>query len=315
MDKESPLSTELLRKWLEGSANQEEREIVATWASDSEAKEKELISGKMVYMATLVHEYDSEGQKKQRRRSRILLWSVSIAAMFVAVLSVFLVLPSNRENMRLSAINITVPVGQMSQLMLSDSTHVWLNSNSKLNVIEGKKGERTVDLKGEGYFEVAKDPNHPFIVRCGNRTVKVLGTSFRLSSYSQDRFSLKLYSGSVEMTDKLTNYACRLVPDEQIEYVNGHYLRTHGDAADKIDWIDGTYSFTDVSLETIMRKVGEYYGVSIQFQDSLIKQMRCTCSFHSGNGLENILDLICKAYDNRIRYNINEDKTTVTIHY
>lgn len=315
MDKESPLSAELLRKWLEGSANQEERETIATWASDSEAKEKELISSKMVYMATLVHEYNTEGQMKQTRRRRILLWSVSIAAMFVAVFSLFIMFPSNRENLRLSAINITVPVGQMSQLMLSDSTHVWLNSNSSLNVIEGNKGERTVELKGEGYFEVAKDPNHPFIVRCGNRIVKVLGTAFRLSSYSQDRFSLKLYSGSVEMTDMLTNYACRLVPDEQIEYVNGHYMKTNGEAADKIDWINGTYSFTDVCLETIMRKVGEYYGVSIRFQDSLIKQLRCTCSFHSGNGLENILDLICRAYDNRIRYSINEEKTTVTIHY
>lgn len=106
-----------------------------------------------------------------------------------------------------------------------------------------------------------------------------------------------------------------LKPGEQIDFVNGQYVRNSGSDYDSYGWKDGKHSFTNASLETIMRKVGDYYGVSIKFQDDRMKLLRCTCAFHSGNSMENILDAICLAYDDRIKYIISEDRTLITLEY
>ena len=266
----------------------------------------------MVYLASLSAEADSKRTSKIRTA---IYWTMTAAATVAIVLSLFLSYPALDKGNRLSAVNITVPVGQMSRLKLSDGTEIWLNSNSQLDVVDGNRDERIVELKGEAFFEVAKDPEHPFIVRCGDRSVKVLGTSFNVTSYSPDNFSVKLFTGSVEMTDALADYSCTLKPGEQIDFENGHYVRNSENGYDNYGWKGGKQSFADASLETIMRRVGDYYGVSIKFQDESMKLLRCTCAFHSGNSLENILDIICMAYDDNIKYVISEDRTTVTLEY
>lgn len=312
-DKQIP--RDLIQRWLDGTADKDEREIVAEWASECEENEKKLISEKMVYLASLSGEANSKDSNRTSRVRRIIYWTMSAAATVAIVLSLFLFYPERNQGSQLSAVNVTVPVGQMSRLKLSDGTEIWLNSNSQLDVVDGNRDERVVELKGEAFFEVAKDPEHPFIVRCGERSVKVLGTSFNVTSYSQDNFSVKLFTGSVEMTDALADYSCTLEPGEQIDFENGHYVRTSENGYDNYGWKGGKQSFTDASLETIMRRVGDYFGVSIIFQDESMKLLRCTCAFHSGNSLENILDIICMAYDDNIKYVISEDRTTVTLEY
>lgn len=310
IDKQIP--RDLIQRWLDGTADKDEREIVAEWASECEENEKKLLSEKMVYLASLSGEANSKRTSKIRTA---IYWTMTAAATVAIVLSLFLSYPALDKGNRLSAVNITVPVGQMSRLKLSDGTEIWLNSNSQLDVVDGNRDERVVELKGEAFFEVAKDPEHPFIVRCGERSVKVLGTSFNVTSYSQDNFSVKLFTGSVEMTDALADYSCTLKPGEQIDFENGHYVRNSENGYDNYGWKGGKQSFTDASLETIMRRVGDYFGVSIKFQDESMKHLRCTCAFHSGNSLENILDIICMAYDDNIKYVISEDRTTVTLEY
>ena len=310
IDKQIP--RDLIQRWLDGTADKDEREIVAEWASECEENEKKLLSEKMVYLASLSGEANSKRTSKIRTA---IYWTMTAAATVAIVLSLFLSYPALDKGNRLSAVNITVPVGQMSRLKLSDGTEIWLNSNSQLDVVDGNRDERVVELKGEAFFEVAKDPEHPFIVRCGERSVKVLGTSFNVTSYSQDNFSVKLFTGSVEMTDALADYSCTLKPGEQIDFENGHYVRNSENGYDNYGWKGGKQSFTDASLETIMRRVGDYFGVSIKFQDESMKHLRCTCAFHSGNSLEIILDIICMAYDDNIKYVISEDRTTVTLEY
>lgn len=315
MENDKKISLDLVRKWLEGTADKAEREAVADWASECEENEKKLLSEKMVYLASLSAEADSKDSKRTSKIRRAIYWTMTAAATVAIVLSLFLSYPALDKGSRLSAVNITVPVGQMSRLKLSDGTEIWLNSNSQLDVVDGNSDERIVELKGEAFFEVAKDPEHPFIVRCGDRSVKVLGTSFNVTSYSQENFSVKLFTGSVEMTDALADCCFILNPGEQIDFVDGQYFRNTDSGYDSYGWKGGKQSFTDASLETIMRRVGDYFGVSIQFQEESMKQLRCTCAFHSGNSLENILDKICMAYDNSIGYVISEDRTTVTLKY
>ncbi|MGB5821451.1 MAG: FecR family protein, partial [Saonia sp.] len=100
---------------------------------------------------------------------------------------------------------LKVPYGKRFDIVLSDSTHVYLNAGTTLrypiNFIEGQN--RNVFLTGEAYFEVTKDDDHPFVVAIGTMNVEVLGTVFNVSSYPQDSsINTVLVEGSVALYQK-----------------------------------------------------------------------------------------------------------------
>src|SRR5690606_30967085 len=103
---------------------------------------------------------------------------------------------------------LRTPVGGQYQLTLPDGTRVWLNASSSLTFPTSFKGAvRRVELKGEGYFEVAKNKEKPFKVIAGGQEVRVLGTHFNISSYEDDpAVTTTVLEGSVQVTDhKSTN--------------------------------------------------------------------------------------------------------------
>ena len=112
---------------------------------------------------------------------------------------------------------IETPKGGMWQVKLPDGSSVWLNAASSLTYpiafSNGKK--RIVELKGEAYFEVAKDKLHPFVVKTARQEVEVLGTSFNINSYlDEPTVKTTLLEGNVRVSaDGLP--AKVLVPDEQ----------------------------------------------------------------------------------------------------
>ncbi|UZJ66049.1 FecR family protein [Sphingobacterium sp. KU25419] len=81
---------------------------------------------------------------------------------------------------------LVVPKGGYYKLELSDGTKVWINAMSRLKFPESfGSGERKVQLEGEAYFEVSKDPDRPFIVQANGTDVKVLGTHFNVDAYNK----------------------------------------------------------------------------------------------------------------------------------
>ena len=100
---------------------------------------------------------------------------------------------------------VVVPAGQRVELRLADGTKVWLNSKSRLEYPSsfGRRSRR-VTLCGEGYFEVAHDERKPFVVETGQYDVRVLGTTFNVYAYDNDRaaFETALMEGSVEVSSR-----------------------------------------------------------------------------------------------------------------
>ena len=100
---------------------------------------------------------------------------------------------------------LTVPYGKRFNLVLSDGSKVYLNAGSSLRypVKFSGEGTRKVSLKGEAFFEVAKDPEHPFIVEAQELNVRALGTSFNVSAYPEDVLTgVVLVEGAVGMYPK-----------------------------------------------------------------------------------------------------------------
>lgn len=121
---------------------------------------------------------------------------------------------------------LIVPKGGEYTLTLSDGTKVWLNSQSKLKYpVAFNDTNREVYLEGEAYFEVTKDPHHPFHVNAKDRvTIEVLGTSFNVRSYpDENKVETVLEEGSIRMSkgkEKVTlspGYKAVYQPEKGIE--------------------------------------------------------------------------------------------------
>lgn len=172
---------------------------------------------------------------------------------------------------------LTTPRGRIFQLTLSDGTKVWLNAASSLRYpATFSKGQRLVEVSGEVYFEVASDPSSPFLVSFGGRqgqpagTVKVLGTSFNISTYPDEAASrTTLIDGAIKVSG--TSGQLILKPGQQSELTRNGALAMHdkADLRDVLSWKNGSFSFDNKSLEEIMRLLSRWYDIDIVYEKGI----------------------------------------------
>lgn len=171
-------------------------------------------------------------------------------------------------------LTITTPPGGTYHVRLPDGTNVWLNALStlKFSFAFAKLKQRKVDLSGEAYFEVEKDPAHPFIVRSAKQEVAVLGTHFNISSYA-DEHSIKttLLEGSVEVSMLNSAVSSQLKPGMQSIFTpSGIKLQKLEDPEEAIAWKSGYFTFNREPLDQVMRKVSRWYNVKVIYNDESI---------------------------------------------
>lgn len=170
---------------------------------------------------------------------------------------------------------IETPRGGQYQVLLPDGSHVWLNAASKLvyPVSFDKKGSRKVQLSGEGYFEIAKDPAHPFIVKTAMQEVRVLGTHFNISSYQEEPgIRTTLLEGSVQIeTEKGRNVL--LKPGEQSLNHQQQIEVRPADLEAVMAWKNGDFVFKKESLAGLMRQISRWYDVEVTYMDERSKDV------------------------------------------
>lgn len=163
---------------------------------------------------------------------------------------------------------IETPRGGQFQVILPDGTHVWLNAASVLKYpVRFSKAERTVELVGEAYFEVAKDPKRPFILQTLDQKVAVLGTHFNVNVYPEDKLhKTTLLEGAIRVSSKNGENPLLLKPGQEYESGHGKPKVRQVDAEESVAWKNGEFVFTDESLESIMNKIARWYNVSISYE-------------------------------------------------
>ena len=195
---------------------------------------------------------------------------------------------------------LTTPIGGEYSLVLSDGTKVFLNADSELKYpVEFSDGKRIVDLKGEAYFEVAKNHSKPFIVKLKNQQITVLGTSFNIQAFNDDRFSVTtLLSGSILLESfdaqgrKMSSM--KLKPNQQARSDNrtGSIFLSETDASISNAWVGGKYRFKDETLVSIVKSLENYYGVNIRLAHDSLRNIRYTGTFSLDQGIQEVLDII-----------------------
>lgn len=169
------------------------------------------------------------------------------------------------------ALTASTARGQTYQFTLSDGTKVWLNADSKLEFPSNFANSRTrnVNLSGEGYFEVAKDKAHPFMVNFKTLTLTVLGTHFNVNAYENEKAAkATLLEGSIKV-EKLF-----LKPDQQAVF-NDHKrlsLQTLENAEKEIAWKDGYFRFYDEKIEDIMKKLERWYDIEVVYEGKMTNE-------------------------------------------
>lgn len=186
---------------------------------------------------------------------------------------------------------LVVPRGGEFFLELSDGTRVWLNSESKLHFPLRFKGkQREVELEGEGYFEVMSDSVVPFHVLANGADLKVLGTSFNVTTY-RGRTIATLVEGKVCLTYE--GESVLMLPNLQAEVVpeNGEILTREVDVKNFIMWKDGIFYFEGADLATIMERLSQWYDVDVFFDNEKLKELRFSVEMKR---YEYIQDLLAK---------------------
>lgn len=171
---------------------------------------------------------------------------------------------------------LKVPFGKRSVLILEDGTKVWVNSGTTLQFPSSFKADkRTISVNGEIYIEVAKDANRPFFIKTSSFDVRVLGTKFNITAYSEDATQqLVLVQGSVEIntTDK---QQVVMRPNELFSLINNHVSTKMVDVYDYISWKDGIFKFSSESLDVVLNRLSRYYRLKINC-DEVSKKKICS---------------------------------------
>jgi len=160
--------------------------------------------------------------------------------------------------------------GETYQLKLPDGSIVHLNAASSLTFSSQllQQGKRLVQLNGEGFFDVAKDKSHPFIVVCKGQELEVLGTHFNISGYAGDQ---KMASTLVEGSVKVRYGAEQLVLRPGQQAINdGRQLSVKEvDVSEAIAWKEGFFRFNDAQVSEVMEQLARWYDIDVKYEGKL----------------------------------------------
>ena len=204
-----------------------------------------------------------------------------------------------------------VPAGQRVKLTLQDGTDVWLNAQTTFTypAVFSEK-ERRVSVQGEAFFDVAKNPEKPFIVSSQGIEMKVLGTKFNVHSYpGEENIQTSLIEGSLQVYFKKSEKeGIILKPDEQVTIKGSSMEVGIIPHHNRFLWRDGVYSFENELLINILKKLELYYDVKIEVKDPSIFQWEYTGKFRQRDGIDEILRMIQRIHKFKIQKDEENNK-------
>ncbi|MGL5787066.1 MAG: FecR family protein [Bacteroidales bacterium] len=324
------MNEKLLLKYLEKRCSKNELNEIYNWMNESHENKTYLfemeeawnmgyeykysISGEMdMAMNDLLHKIQPATKKRSALKNILYSVPLRVAAVIavISLLSLNLYMLINKSEVETMNI-VEVPRGQRVNLVLSDGTKVWLNSDSRLSYpAKFSKSSREVILTGEGRFDVAKDKNSPFIVHSQDLGIKVLGTVFNVKAYNPDAISVTLESGAIEVEFAEQFQALKMSPNEHLVYskTEGIRLNKNIDASLSSLWVSGELIFQGVSLKELAQELQRHFDVKIVITNTNIENQLYTCRFKKGVTISGVMDLLKATKD--FDYSIEDKKIII----
>jgi ferric-dicitrate binding protein FerR (iron transport regulator) len=202
------------------------------------------------------------------------------------------------------AATIEVPVGKTYKISLPDSSAVWLSGGARLAYLQDYgRHTRTVALqKGKAFFDVKKDPSHPFIVQAGNLQTKVLGTSFTVNLEDSLHPAVAVATGKVAVS--LGSRPLSVLPpgkELRVQSATGKYQVNDLPVALVNAWTSNELVLTGVDFSALTQAFAQFYNVSVHTDHHTIQQNKYTITFKREVEAEKVLEVICRLYHNQYR--------------
>ena len=187
-------------------------------------------------------------------------------------------------------------MGNKSCVTLPDGTEVNLNTMSKITYrYDEKTGSRMVNLSGEAFFDVAKDPEHPFLVQADNISVEALGTKFNVNAYPESKsISVVLADGKVNVSSASEDML--MAPNTRIDYdKTAQRMTKHSvEAGNYCEWMNGYIYFNNERFDDITKLLSRNYGVTVNILSKTLKEEKFTGTIYQTD-IKNVLGILTAA--------------------
>lgn len=313
------MDKQVLHRFFAGTASFEEEEAVCNWADASDKNREELIKERKYFDVLLLHQAKNSPSEQAARRlglPSVIGESLKIAAAIsVLIVSALYIYDRMAKPAPALAMNkISVPPGQRANITLSDGTNVWLNACSELTYPASFKEEtRNVSLKGEAYFDVSKDAEHPFVVQTNRYDIKVLGTKFNVRAEELNcEFSAALLEGSIELTNNLEpGSKLRLAPMQKAELRGNDMVVESIRNLDDYRWKEGLICFEDIRFADLMQRFEKTYDIRIVIRNERLHDYKCSGKCRVSDGVDFILQVLQRS--TRFSFTRSDDNTIIYI--
>ena len=187
---------------------------------------------------------------------------------------------------------IYAPMGSRVSFNLPDGSTGWLNSGSKLTYSLPFSGNRKVALEGEAWFDVFHNAKQPFEISAGNSKIKVLGTSFNVSAYLEEKYvEVVLQNGKVEFSDQTQSDDIILKPSERLVLRDSKLEVNAVDPSKYKGWTDGKLIFRGDDMAEVARRIERWYDVKVEIADQDLVHFSFRATFKD-DSLEDVLRLL-----------------------
>jgi len=293
----------LFNKYVEGIATDKEREVVEDFFAKMQeggvpagrVKDNQLLKRRLDERI-----YEQTVYRQRRIKRRVML---AAAASVLVILSCTLAMYLGRPA---DIVTVVAQQGKRLKVMLPDSSIAYLNAGSTLTYPGdmGEGGQRTIQLAGEGYFEVTHDAGRPFIVESSALRTRVLGTQFVVSDYPGEMPSVTVRSGKVRVHGADGVALAILEKDQRVSFNNGMARVDTVDAQDFYSWKDGKIVFDHANLKQVITILNRRFDVHIELKSGYYEDCTITGSYYD-NRIEDVLKSLRFIYG--IEYAVGKD--------
>jgi ferric-dicitrate binding protein FerR (iron transport regulator) len=306
MDISNTRLKELLNKYLEGAASDDEIRQVDDWYRSFEshaglteqlnADQRTALEQLLFLRISRQAGLDQPSAKVVKAPFRIWWAAAGIVLLLAAAGMYFFLNQKGVHKEQPVMITEAANKGSIKKIVLPDGSTIWLNFDSKLRYAQ--QHDREVWLDGEGYFEIAPLADKQFLVHAGKLDVQVLGTSFNVDAYAPgESIMVTVASGKVAIGNK-EQEAVTLTANQEAVYKPdlGKIEKYDVGAIDASAWKEGILVFKNASFRSIARKLERRFDVRIRFDGSRTANALLSARFDKDQSLKDILRMLCDIY-------------------
>lgn len=245
----------------------------------------------------------STGKIKKLRLSFVRVAAMLLVASLTGFTVAYLITGRPWDSSRVVWFESCVPRGEKSQLLLPDGSKVWLNAESALSYPGNfMENNRHVKLKGEAYFEVAKQNGSAFTVETHDYHVRVTGTRFNVMAYPDfHRTETTLIDGRIEI--RKGKQSIDVDPGQTVIFKENQFLLEKTNAVKAAKWKDDIFDFDQITFQELVIRLERWYDVDIEIRNPDLNKIVYSGVFKNEETIEQVLNTL--KLTSPIRYSRN----------